>query len=695
MVWKLKGQPFQTTKQAVMRLDRFSYLVLVIFLGAQLSAKSAFPAIAVTIFLLIVPGIASLVNFISRYLRPRMSRPLTLNLHRRNAHSQPLAVAKRNEVEIGNGARHLAEKPLADTTWGCFLKDHGLDGSEIGKMLLNDLLRPADIFLENEFRSGPKVSVIMPTFNRTHQLTKAIQSVIDQSYPTWELIICDDGSEDDTSIVVQKYLGAKIKYLELPHRGAAAARNTALSMADGEIITYLDSDNIWHPDYLAHVIHSLNEHPGRSSVYTAYVDIQLGESGQAKKVVTKSVPFSHEALIKKPFIDLNTFAHRREMYEIFGGFDEGLNRRQDYDLILKYTWLRDPIHLPVPLCLYIRDPGLFQITQVFREDVSAVERIDEKIRDYFQNGLPVSPLPGISTVTIISWDSSRNHFSKAFNLASALSDIYKVKLVSFEFFEDEVFEPYRYTPPTFELVIIKGDNFPSFLHIMKKALKEIDGDAIYAVKPHLTSLGLALLAVAHRRRPVILEINDLELEVQKPQRGKTRAADFIRRSASSDIKRLAQPWSSGWLEIMEDYAIEFPSITTHNQNIDERYGRKATFLQNIKSPAIYSLKNRDRNVLRREFGVGRNETVLLFGGMVRAHKGLAQVFAAANEISESGRAIRVLVVSSRQTPDLTKLMQVAPDFVSFLGPQDEKRMADLNLLADFVVLWLNGGHAFR
>src|SRR5690606_16786704 len=141
--------------------------------------------------------------------------------------------------------------------------------------------------------------------------------------------------------------------------------------------------------------------------------------------------FHHERLLEKNYIDLNTFAHRRELYDRFGGFNEKLTRRQDYDLVLKYTWLRDPVHVPCLLALYQRNDALVQITRSHKHDKSCEVIIDGSVQGYLEDGLPaVATLP-IRKVTILSWDLCRNHFSKAFALAEALSKTHEVQLVSF------------------------------------------------------------------------------------------------------------------------------------------------------------------------------------------------------------------------------------------------------------------------
>lgn len=90
------------------------------------------------------------------------------------------------------------------------------------------------------------VSVIIPTYNRGYIIDKAIESVLTQTYEPFELIVVDDGSNDDTMAVIKKY-GNKVQYIYQKNTGLAAARNTGLSAASGEFIAFQDSDDIWLP----------------------------------------------------------------------------------------------------------------------------------------------------------------------------------------------------------------------------------------------------------------------------------------------------------------------------------------------------------------------------------------------------------------------------------------------------------------
>jgi len=95
--------------------------------------------------------------------------------------------------------------------------------------------------------SAPKVSVIMPAYNAEKYIAASIESVCEQSFPDWELIVIDDGSQDSTRSIVQRFTAndPRIKYIFQENGGQARARNTGIMHSQGELIAFLDSDDLW------------------------------------------------------------------------------------------------------------------------------------------------------------------------------------------------------------------------------------------------------------------------------------------------------------------------------------------------------------------------------------------------------------------------------------------------------------------
>ena len=92
----------------------------------------------------------------------------------------------------------------------------------------------------------PKVSVVIPTFNCGEFIGEAIESVLSQTYPPFEVIVVDDGSTDDTQSIVGKY-GDGVRYTRHPNRGSSCARNIGIGFAKGDYLAFLDADDRWEP----------------------------------------------------------------------------------------------------------------------------------------------------------------------------------------------------------------------------------------------------------------------------------------------------------------------------------------------------------------------------------------------------------------------------------------------------------------
>jgi glycosyltransferase involved in cell wall biosynthesis len=122
--------------------------------------------------------------------------------------------------------------------------------------------------------SPPKVSVVIPTYNRSQALRPTIESVLAQAYADWELLLVDDGSTDDTPEVARSYRDPRIRSVRQENRGHAAARNRGLELARGEYLAYLDHDDRWPQEKLQFQVAYLDEHPEVGVVYgrLLYID---------------------------------------------------------------------------------------------------------------------------------------------------------------------------------------------------------------------------------------------------------------------------------------------------------------------------------------------------------------------------------------------------------------------------------------
>jgi glycosyltransferase involved in cell wall biosynthesis len=144
--------------------------------------------------------------------------------------------------------------------------------------------------------------------------------------------------------------------MRIDNQGACAARNTALATASGEIVAYLDDDNLMDPDWLYSVVWAFDQHPEIDVVYGAFVvDDVLRVDGDASGELPRTFlhPWNREALRHRNLADIGAIAHRNGLPE--ARFDEELREMGDWDLLLRLTAERDPLVLPAIACYYTTD----------------------------------------------------------------------------------------------------------------------------------------------------------------------------------------------------------------------------------------------------------------------------------------------------------------------------------------------------
>ena len=192
----------------------------------------------------------------------------------------------------------------------------------------------------------------MPVWNRAETVGRAIESALAQSFTDFELIIVDDGSTDAIDVAIAPYISSeKIRFLRQAHLGVSAARNKGLQSAAGKFIAYLDSDNLWRKDFLARMNEALSD----GQYDGAYCLAKRFKKNRNGNVVHDGIigrEYSFRGLIKSNFIDLNAFVHTKKIADTIGGFDEGLKRLTDWDLIIRIAAWGAILHVPEVLVDY-------------------------------------------------------------------------------------------------------------------------------------------------------------------------------------------------------------------------------------------------------------------------------------------------------------------------------------------------------
>ena len=192
-------------------------------------------------------------------------------------------------------------------------------------------------------KANPRVSVIIPTYDRAHLVGRAIQSVLDQTYQDFEVIVIDDGSTDNTAEVVDSYGDERVKYIrhQVNKGTPAAARNTGIKAAMGELIGFVDSDDEWLPEKLQRQVDKFDSSSENVAlIYGGYeaIDDETKKSIGLVRAMKRGYMFTEMLKMSGP-VNILTPLVKRECFERVGLFDEDMRFAEDWDM-----WLRIAEH---------------------------------------------------------------------------------------------------------------------------------------------------------------------------------------------------------------------------------------------------------------------------------------------------------------------------------------------------------------
>lgn len=188
----------------------------------------------------------------------------------------------------------------------------------------------------------PLFSIIVPTFNRANKISRSIQSVLDQTYPDFELIIVDDGSTDNTQEVINKFHDNRIRYFLKINEERGAARNYGINNAKGQYITFLDSDDLIYPNHFEEAYSFIKKE--QPEVFHQQYEIRDGAKKKSSSIKTSI----KTALIKgNPLSCMGVFIKREIAIVNLFIQDRRISGSEDYELWLryasKYNFLYNPI----------------------------------------------------------------------------------------------------------------------------------------------------------------------------------------------------------------------------------------------------------------------------------------------------------------------------------------------------------------
>ncbi len=194
--------------------------------------------------------------------------------------------------------------------------------------------------------SSPRISVIIPTFNRAHLLPRSIDSLLSQTLSAHSVVIVDDGSTDGTeNLVSEKY--PEITYLRQDNLGVSAARNAGIAATSDEWLAFLDSDDEWMPKKLQCQMEALSAEPEMMLCHTDEIWIRNGKHVNPMKKHDKHGGWIFGKCLPLCCVSPSSVIIHRSVFDEVGLFDESLPACEDYDL-----WLRVTARYPV---LYLNE----------------------------------------------------------------------------------------------------------------------------------------------------------------------------------------------------------------------------------------------------------------------------------------------------------------------------------------------------
>ena len=276
----------------------------------------------------------------------------------------------------------------------------------------------------------PKVSVVLPVYNGERFLGEAIQSVSDQTFHDFELLVVDDGSTDNTEATVRQFKGPII-YHRQENQGAGVARNLGVAFAQGEWIAFIDADDIWDTQKLSTQLDYLEEHPNVSFVYcdmdltdaeghlieASFLSAALARRKRKRRRNLVSLAFHNQ-----PFPYPSAVMCKRELFLKTGGFNPrfGKNYHEDFELFARMARV-SPVHfMPQSLVRYRQgkrneerwnsnwDILLDCLLELWRDDPERLAVVNRCIAYHWSN-------QGKRFLISGDYQKARQHFRQAFS----------------------------------------------------------------------------------------------------------------------------------------------------------------------------------------------------------------------------------------------------------------------------------------
>lgn len=203
----------------------------------------------------------------------------------------------------------------------------------------------------------PLISIIMPVYNSEEYVQRAIDSVFSQTYINYEFIIVDDGSNDDSKKIISNYKD-KIIYIHQKNAGASAARNRGINKSNGELIAFIDADDMWYPEKLEIQVEAYIIEPDAALIHTE-VDQSSSFNGflPINSHDTKAIHKSFLEIFEYPNLKTPSVMIPKKMLDKVGMFNIDLPTAEDKDLFLRCSYNELVLYIPQKLVYCSVFPG--------------------------------------------------------------------------------------------------------------------------------------------------------------------------------------------------------------------------------------------------------------------------------------------------------------------------------------------------
>jgi len=247
---------------------------------------------------------------------------------------------------------------------------------------------------------SPRISVVVPTYNRADLIGETLEAILTQSLPPAEVIVVDDGSLDDTPARLATF-GSRIQVIRIANSGELVGRNCGIRAASGDLIAFCDSDDLWQPDHLANMARIWLAEPLTRAAYANFRIVREGQWSERDKFADAPPGYWEElehpaegvALIRTswfgrliafmPFFP-SAFVVRRDVFQEMGGWDEAVNRQVSMDIATTFRIADVP---PVGL-VTAPTVGIRKHAGNFSADVQAMNLGDAAMLEYLFRSYP-------------------------------------------------------------------------------------------------------------------------------------------------------------------------------------------------------------------------------------------------------------------------------------------------------------------